>query len=529
MLLVVGIAWYQDAFDALLPPNAWARHCEPTRLNVVADPSIAPALTKSAADFDAVTSCVKTTVRAQESADTASLLAVGGNPHADVWVPDSDAWEPRSHVTAWSLIRPAPAADFGASIATSPIVLAVPTKDADAWGTTKPSWAPIANGSIPTLLPEPAVNGASLVALARIKDAEPAGDSDAFAGTMIRLGKNIPSSPDDAFAAAETSSTVTPVITTEQSVVAHNASSPSHQFFATYPSDGTVAVSYPFVRVAGPTTGDSHRDELIAALQEQFTTSTRPLAAAGFRTPHPSKDFAANGVIAATPATRPALDGGAQVALLQEWSAITVRSRMLVVVDVSGSMTEDAGGGLTRIGVFQHSATDALQMFSPQSQIGLWDFSTNQVGTQPWKELSPIAPIGDPAHAADLSGIIGELPSLIRGDTGLYDTTLAAVKAMRASYNSKMINSVLVITDGANENPSGITLDSLLEQLKAGNDPSKPVPVIMVGLGPDTDVPVMSQIAAATVGGAYTAEQPQDLGHVLVDALSQRTCRPYCS
>jgi len=80
------------------------------------------------------------------------------------------------------------------------------------------------------------------------------------------------------------------------------------------------------------------------------------------------------------------------------------------------------------------------------------------------------------------------LPSLLEGDTGLYDTTLAAVKRMRSTYDPTMINSVLVITDGANDNPSGITLDSLLAQLKAGNDPSKPVPVIMVGLGPDTDV-----------------------------------------
>jgi hypothetical protein len=39
----------------------------------------------------------------------------------------------------------------------------------------------------------------------------------------------------------------------------------------------------------------------------------------------------------------------------------------------------------------------------------------------------------------------------------------------------------------------------------------------------------MSQIANATVGAVYTAEQPKDITNVLVDALAQRTCRPYCS
>jgi hypothetical protein len=39
----------------------------------------------------------------------------------------------------------------------------------------------------------------------------------------------------------------------------------------------------------------------------------------------------------------------------------------------------------------------------------------------------------------------------------------------------------------------------------------------------------MAQIANATVGAVYTAEKTQDLSNVLVDALAQRTCRPYCS
>ena len=59
------------------------------------------------------------------------------------------------------------------------------------------------------------------------------------------------------FTDAEKASAPTVVLTTEQSVVAQNESSPDHQFFALYPKDGTVSVSYPFVRVAGSTTASA--------------------------------------------------------------------------------------------------------------------------------------------------------------------------------------------------------------------------------------------------------------------------------
>nr|WP_277348428.1 VWA domain-containing protein [Planctomonas sp. JC2975] len=202
---------------------------------------------------------------------------------------------------------------------------------------------------------------------------------------------------------------------------------------------------------------------------------------------------------------------------------------MLALVDVSGSMNEDVGGGMTRIGIFQQAAAGAVAMFSPQTQLGVWSFSTNQQGSQPWTELTPVAPVGDPAHAADISNVIKSLPSRVQGDTALYDSVLAAVKNMQANYVSGMVSSVLVITDGKNDNPAGgLSLDQLVGQLKSIESVNRPVPVIMIGFGPDTDQSAMTQIADATNGGVYQALKPQDLGAVLVDAISQRTCRPHC-
>jgi hypothetical protein len=102
------------------------------------------------------------------------------------------------------------------------------------------------------------------------------------------------------------------------------------------------------------------------------------------------------------------------------------------------------------------------------------------------------------------------------------------MKRVRETYDPEKVNSVLLITDGRNEDDNGITLDALLAELEKMDDPAKPVPVIMIGFGPDTDLEAMQKIAKATKGAAYSASKPEDLSTVLVDALSQRSCRPDC-
>ena len=102
------------------------------------------------------------------------------------------------------------------------------------------------------------------------------------------------------------------------------------------------------------------------------------------------------------------------------------------------------------------------------------------------------------------------------------------MQRVQETYDPSKVNSVLLITDGKNEDDNGISLDDLLAKLQATEDPKKPVPVIFIGFGPDTDLDAMTRIAKVTGGAAYSASKPEDLGNVLVDALSQRTCRPNC-
>ena len=127
------------------------------------------------------------------------------------------------------------------------------------------------------------------------------------------------------------------------------------------------------------------------------------------------------------------------------------------------------------------------------------------------------------SQAELLAERLDELPGrLIPGGTGLYDTTLAAVRAARNDYDDEAINSVLLLTDGEEDDADGLTLPQLLSTLRAEEDPQRPVRVIGVALGPDADLDAVERIAEATGGSAYSAVEESDLQDVLFDALRRR-------
>src|SRR5690606_5208831 len=143
-----------------------------------------------------------------------------------------------------------------------------------------------------------------------------------------------------------------------------------------------------------------------------------------------------------------------------QWSSLTRRSRMLVAVDVSGSMLEPAGNGLRRIDVYQRAAGQSLGRYGGEAHMGGWIFSTNRVGDQDWEEMAPVGLLGDEAHPANIATVTATLPQYIRGDTGLYDTILAGVKHMKEGYIPGMVNSMVIITDGRNDDRKTIELDA---------------------------------------------------------------------
>jgi len=118
------------------------------------------------------------------------------------------------------------------------------------------------------------------------------------------------------------------------------------------------------------------------------------------------------------------------------------------------------------------------------------------------------------------------LPILENGATGLYDSTLAAYRAARQNFEPGRINTVIVMTDGRNEDKKSISRNQLLAELAKLQDPQRPIRIIGIGIGPDIDVGELQAIAGATGGQAFTTPDPTKIGDIFYSALSRVLCQP---
>lgn len=213
--------------------------------------------------------------------------------------------------------------------------------------------------------------------------------------------------------------------------------------------------------------------------------------------------------------------------VLGSWQVLSVPSSILAVFDASGSMDFPAGGGQTRMDLAVGAALTALDVFPKHARIGVWAFSIDQDGPgKDWRQIAPMrrldARVGGRTHERVLRSRVPTLRSLVQGGTGLYDTTLAAYRRALRSYDSAFFNAVILMSDGANEDPGSIELNELLGELQKMQDPERPVRIISVGISEDADMPALKQISEATGGQAYQAQDPRDILDVFAEALMTR-------
>src|SRR3546814_13246184 len=64
------------------------------------------------------------------------------------------------------------------------------------------------------------------------------------------------------------------------------------------------------------------------------------------------------------------------------------------------------------------------------------------------------------------------------GGTGLYDTTLAAFRSAQKDYDPDYFNAVVLLSDGANDDPGSMRQADLLKALRDEADPERPVRII---------------------------------------------------
>ena len=526
--------------------NAAASCRPPSRtLRVAAAPEIASVVSDLAREEAAAHACrpASVTVSAVDPARLAAGISAGAT-RPDVWIPDSSLWASRVPGGGPGPFR---------SIARSPIVVAVPTilrsrlgpvptfrTLADSVLTAHPvRWLAADPGSTPqigvlialraALAGEPTAR-ATLTGVLRAMAAAPGGAGNALTGIDALTG--IAAAPDAVTGPeAVTGPDPVAVTTTEQAVWALNTAHRS-TVTAIYPPAPGINVDYPYIVLA---TDASARADAATFLETLASAPARAaLQGQGFRASDGVSGpelTGALGVDPAAPATGPVPSPAQAQATVEALATLNRPSRLLAVIDVSGSMATPVPGrdGGSRLDLAHAAAARALGLFSADSVVGLWEFSANLTPASDHRELAPLTPLSPPARAK-LAGALDQLAVIPDGGTGLYDTVLAAVRAVRSGYDPSRVNTVVVLSDGKDEDDAdhGITLPALLQSLQAEDDPARPVPVITIAYGPDSDEIAMRTISMATGGAPYTSKDPADLPQVFLDAIGQRLCRPHC-
>jgi Ca-activated chloride channel family protein len=528
-------------------------------------------------DGEADDTCARVMVTSKASGGAATALGRGWDektdgPRPDVWSPASTSWTGllRQDTTA----RDAPdlvGDEKLPSIARTPLVIAMPKPMAQALG-----WPakPIGWGDVLTLANDPngwarygkpwgafklgktnpnfstsglhATIAAYFAATQRSSDLTAKDLSDPkvvsfvkaveaavvhYGDTTLTFLSNLQKADD----AGQGLSYVSAVAVEEKSVWDYNQGNPTGDpktlgkhpkartpLVAIYPKEGTLYSDNPYVTLKAPWVDDAKRAVAADFLSYvQSEKSQKRFAEAAFR------DFEgkpgnriteADGLLRDQPKAvigppAPAVLGGVK----SSWERDRKRARVLLVLDVSGSMGETVGSqGATKLDLAKRAASSAVGLLAPDDQLSLWIFSTEQdKAGHPYREVVPFGPAKTQAAAA--RRIIADLQP--EGGTGLYATARAANKELTSSYDASRINAVVLLTDGKNEYPPDSNIDSLTDELD-NEDADRTVRVFPIAYGDDADIGELTKIADATRAAAYDASDPASIDKVLTAVIS---------
>ena len=506
-------------------------------------------------------------------------------PRPDVWVPASSTWALqvalRQQATGPAVLMPL---EYPTKVATTPLVMAMPEPMAKAigWPSTDVSWRDLFGlvaeqkgwaalgqpkwGAFKLGKTDPNLSTPGLEALIAAVFAGTGQTSELSVETLVKqedqlrqliLGlERAPGQDADTPAtflanlqqadqAGQTLDFVSAVPLDEKSVWDYNRGNasgledsgerakPEIPLVAVYPKEGTLVADHPWVVLRAPWVDEAKQRAAAGFLDylQSEPIQTR-FQEAGFRTsegragPQLSQ---ANGLLPDQPARVLAPPAPKVVAAaLQSWNAARKRSNVLAVFDVSGSMKEEVPGtgGKTKMDLVKSATGQALALFAPETNLGTWVFSSNLAGDRDWAESVPIGPTNAKLPNGKLRReVLAESLAALQatdGDTGLYDTTLAAFQAVQRSYAPQRINIVVMLTDGINDDPTGgIDRAELLRRLKAEQRKDQPVQIITVAYGANADAASLKLISQATGGLAYVSRDPRDILRVFTDAITK--------
>jgi Ca-activated chloride channel family protein len=178
----------------------------------------------------------------------------------------------------------------------------------------------------------------------------------------------------------------------------------------------------------------------------------------------------------------------------------------------------------TKLDLAKRAAIDALDEFKSDDQVGLRIFTTNLGPDEDlnYQDLLEVQPMSTNAEGL-ASEIRDQLP---RNATPLYDVTQESFTDMSEDYDPALINAVVLLTDGVNDDGDSSDdrdqLDELLSTLRKGTDgeDAKPVRVFTIAYGKQADFDTLEEIAESTNAAAYDASNPATISKVFTAVVS---------
>jgi len=286
---------------------------------------------------------------------------------------------------------------------------------------------------------------------------------------------------------------------------------------AIYPKEGTLNSDNPFAVLQAPWSDvgkQAGAKDFLAYLREPAHQEV--FADAGFRTydGQPGKAVSDSeylrediGVPTLSPPSPQVL-----AAVRATWGELRKKAHVLLVLDVSGSMGQSAGAGKTRLELAQAAAVKGLSQLSDTDEVGLWAFPDE--GRVYWQHLA-IEPLGPRRN--EMTNRIQQL--IPAGGTPLYAVTRKATEEVRKTASADMINAIVVMTDGKNENSDDTDLDGLVRQL-TDQASEGGIRVFTIAYGQDADLDTLKRISEASRGAAYDATDPMTIDTVFTNVLS---------
>lgn len=495
--------------------------CGGDPLTVAATPEIAEPLEKALDTVREKDECANFEVTSTSADQSAKNINDGQAP--DVWIPDSSTWIDAidSSKTKGQWLE-------GQSIASSPVVLASGAEQ-DKKVMSFRSWGALVNKDGGLRMANPDTDTASRLAFHASRIGQPGRIGLETGGRLIFMSRFAAPSLNKLFADYTGDQKKTqPFPASEQQIAAYNEENPdATPLRAVMPKTGTLTLDYPWIM--NPELSGDSLEIADSARTELGTLAMRAaLTEAGFR----DSNGSGGPDVAGKPATElkklEPLDRNERLAAVEQWDRMRTDMRMLAVIDASGSMKgASPTPGMTRWDVTKGSLDKGVGILPAGSQVGGWIFSTDQSKGRDYRELSAVKRLdsqdGSGTHRDRLRKLVQGGDQYLGGDTGLYDSIWAAHQKMVKEYDPDYVNSIVVFTDGENDDPKGgLSLNQLLSKLDGSYDPKRPVRVITIGMG-EANPTALQKISDETGGTSYIAETPDDIERVFVSALLARS------